>query len=178
VKFIRDREDARFLPSRHHFAIFRLVAWVKLLATPAARPRPGLALVVDRDQSAIEHHLAGWAFFLTTCAYMNAALSDRWNPLVAAILAIAMALVVVEIPMFALGALLTAIKPGGRRAGATSIATFLPLLLASVYYATKPGWPRLLAWSVLVVVAANLFAASVLWLLRDRVRDAERRFAA
>ena len=177
MKFIRNREDARFLPSRYHFAIFRLVAWLKLLATPA-RPRPGLALVVDRDQSAIEQYFAGWAFVLTTWAYITAALSERWNALVAAILAIAIALVVVEIPMFALGGLLSAIAPGRRWSGVTSIATFAPLLLASLYFAMTSGWPRLLAWSVLAVVGANVFAACVLWLLRERVRNAERRFAA
>lgn len=177
MKFIRDREDARFLPARYHFAIFRLFAWLKLLATPP-RPHSGLALAVDRDQSAIEHHLAGWAFFLTTAAYVTAFLAERWNGIAAVAASIVIALVLVEIPMFAFGGLLTAIRPGGRRAGATSMATFLPLLLASLYFAMRPGWPQVIAWSVLVVVAINVFAASLLWLLRERVRDAERRFAA
>ena len=58
------------------------------------------------------------------------------------------------------------------------MATFLPLLLASLYFATRSGWPRMIAWSVLTVVTMNVFAACLLWLLRERVRDTERRFAA
>lgn len=177
MKFIRDRADARFLPSRYHFALFRLGAWLKLITTPP-QPRSGLAMAIDRDQSAVEHHTVAWGFFLITTAYVAAILSRQMNIVLAVVCAIVIATVLVEIPMFALGGVLAALNPQRNNIREVSALTFLPFLLASIYFASTSGWPRPIAWLVLILIASNVIAAGVLWLFRHRVSDAERRFAA
>jgi hypothetical protein len=180
LRFIRDRADARFLPSRFHFALFRLGAWLKLMVTPP-QPRTGLAMAIDRDQSALEHYTAAYAFFLVTIVYLASALSRFMSTLVAALVAIMIAAVLVEIPMFLVGRIWTASSATHKlknNVGLVSNATFLPLLIASIYFASTTGWQRCVAWIVLILCAANVIAAVILRVFRDRVIKAEQRFAS
>jgi hypothetical protein len=177
VRFIRDRADARFLPSRYHFALFRLGAWLRLITTPP-QPQPGLAMASDHDQSAVEHHTVAWGFFLITTAYVAAILSRQMNIVLAFVCAMAIAAVLVQIPMFAVGWVLSALKPGRNNLREVSAVTVFLFLLASIYFASASGWPRAIAWMMLLLIGSNVIAAGVLWLLRDRVSEAERRFGA
>jgi hypothetical protein len=180
VNFVRDRADLRWLPSRHHFALTRLVAYL-VLRSSRPRPAPGLALVVDRDQSQPEHYaMSIWATLTAGC-YVVATLRS-WMPMWAAVL-IAMVTIglIVQIPLFTIGALvlplwerLTGTREE-RHEKAISVAYMVLYLLASSYFVTRPGWVHYVAAFALLLFAVNAVAAVLMFLLRGAVRRLEQR---
>ena len=170
MNVVRDRPQAKWLPSRHRYALARLIAFVML-----PRPRPAaldvdhLILSIDREQSALENHaLAIWYLATTTC--FLAALLPLAMPW-ALVAAFPPALIVVEIPIYAVG-----LPFENRRV--TSAAYLLIGATASLYFAGRATWVRFPAYVYLGVLALNAIAFVTLWLLRDRVRAAEERCVA
>src|SRR5688500_10333131 len=74
LKIVRDRLDARWLPSRFRFAIFRLIAYVVFRLTRQKEER-GIVVVIDRDQSAIENYSVAAVVMLVVTSFAYAALT-------------------------------------------------------------------------------------------------------
>jgi hypothetical protein len=179
VNFVRDRADLRWLPSRHHFALARLVAYL-VLRFSRPRPQPGLALVVDRYQSQPEHYaMAIWATLTAVCYVV--ALLTTWMPMWAAVtLALVTIGLIVQIPLFTIGAVvlplwerLTGTREQ-RHEKAISVAYMIVYLLASSYFVTRLGWVRYVAAFSLLLFAANAVAGVLMFLLRGAVRRLEQ----
>lgn len=167
MKMVRGHAEARWLPSRHRFALCRLYAFLRL-STAKAEPRDGLMLVVDRDQTAWEHHgIALWIGLTVTC-YIAGTLFRHWRPAVALLVALPIAAAVLEILIVA-GGLLT--RSNGR---ANGILFMLLFAAASLYVARQASWVRFAAWQVFAVAALNALAAALVFLLRGPIARLER----
>jgi hypothetical protein len=156
VRIVRDREDARWLPSRFHFALFRLFAFARMLATQP-RERRGVMLVIDRDQSEIEHYtVALWVVLTVACLF-------------AAIMPVAVAIVIapfaLQIPLYI----------SGRGIRFNSILLMTLIAIPAAYLAAKPLWVRYAAWQFLAMIALNALAALIMLTLRGAVRKMEER---
>ena len=185
MNVVHDRPQAKWLPSRHRFALARLVAFVMLTcgtgSQPVRRPKGGrfaaadglrtrptsdvdrLILAIDPDQSAIENYAASiWYLGSLTCFIA------AFVPL---LIAFPLALVVIEIPIYAFG-----LPFGNRRV--TSAGYVLCGAGAAFYFALQPNWIRFPAYAFLGVIALNAIAFVIMWLLRRRVRAAEERCVA
>lgn len=171
---VRDREDARWLPSRHHFALFRLLAFIRLrVARP--QPRAGLVLIIDRDQSALENHAVASWIVLTLAGYLAAGALASWPLPVAIPAALLFAGAIVQV-MVVGGGLLVFLFPN--RIRANSILFMTIMLILAAYYARQDSWSRFVAWQFLAFVALNAIAAPIVYLLRGPIARLEAAFAA
>ncbi|HKR65275.1 MAG TPA: hypothetical protein VJZ00_16200, partial [Thermoanaerobaculia bacterium] len=84
MRMIRGRRDARWLPSRHNFALFRLLAYLRC-RTLAPEPAD-VMIMIDRHQSTLENYtVSAWIFVTLTCS-IAATLFASW-PVPVALLA-------------------------------------------------------------------------------------------
>jgi hypothetical protein len=165
VKMARGRAEARWLPSRHRFAIARLYAFLRLRGAKP-EPREGLMMVVDRDQTAFEHHGVSLWIVATVACYLAASLF-RALPLPAALLvSIPVAAIVVEVPVVSGGFLF--------RGRANGVFFMILFTAVSAYFARQTSWVRFAAWQVFAVMALNAIAAAILLLLREPIARLER----
>ena len=165
MKVVRDRADARWLPSRHRFALFRLFAFLRLRNAKPER-REGLMLVVDRDQTAIEHHgISLWIVLTATC-YVAATLFAAWPVALALPVAFVVAAGAVEVPMVLAGLVVPS--------RVNSVLLMSILIAAAAYFATQRTWVRFAAWQFLALVALNAVAAMIVFLLRGSIARLER----
>lgn len=168
-----DRPDARWLPSRHRFALARLIGYLLLGRARHTGSFGHLIMLIDRDQSAMEMQFVALWIFATTACYIAAALPPAL-PL-AIVLAIPLAAVVLQLPVVLGGSALRALIGDGNHIRIVSVATMVLLLLASSYVATTRSWARFAAWLFFAMLLLNGAAAVILWLLRGRVQAAEER---
>jgi hypothetical protein len=166
MRLVRGRGEARWLPSRHTFALFRLFAFLRLRAAKPD-PRAALALVVDRGPTAIEHHLVSAWVMLTVACYVAATLFASWPVPLALPVGLVVAAIVLQIPVIGFGL----IVPGHRINGQVLMSL---LLAAAAYLATQRTWVRFAAWQFLAVVALNALASAIVFLLREPIARLER----
>jgi hypothetical protein len=171
VKAVRGRADARWLPSRHRFALFRLYAYVRLLGAKP-EPRPGLILIIDRDQTAYEHHLVSLWIAATSTCYVAATLFRGLPVPVAIAVAIPVAALALEVPFYISGLLL---RGGSRLNG---IVYMFLLAVASIHIVRQPSWVRFVAWQFFAVIALNTAAAAIVFVLRAPIARLERGFVS
>jgi len=165
MKAIRDCPAARWLPSRHHFALARLIALLRLQAQDS-RLRPcdvdHVILVIDRDQTAIEHYAVSAWIFLTVVCYLAAALP---LPIGFAVLAaLPLAGVAVQIPVYT-----------GAGLKVNSVLILVLMILSSLYFGRAASPVRYVAWFFFAAIALNAVAWLVMRLMRDRVLKLEQR---
>jgi hypothetical protein len=168
VKVVRGRADARWLPSRFHFALFRLYAFVRM---KLAKPEPAdVALVIDRDQNPLESALLStWATATLAC-YAAATLFASW-PLPLALLAgILVGITCLEIPIVTIGLLLR----HRTNIALNSFVLMTLLIAAAAYFARTQSWARYAAWQFLGAVALNAVAAAIVFLLRGSIAEMEQ----
>lgn len=169
MKVVRGRADARWLPSRFRYALFRLIAWVRMRAArPEARD---VTLMIDPDQNNLESPLIGIWATLTITGYAVGTLFASW-PLVLAIPAgILVAITCLEIPIVTLGVLLRKRKSNI----ALNSVVLMSLLVAAALYFTRAHqlWMRVVAWQFLGGVALNALAAPFAFLLRGSMAEME-----
>lgn len=179
---VRDRADARWLPSRSRYALARLIAYLRARRSPPAEVR-GMILPIDRDQNAAEiYSVAAWMFLTTSC-YAGELLARRTAPAVAALAAAPLALLLLHaavaingfVVMPLAGAVLR--RRSSNHTGAASTNLMLLFFAATAYFATVESWVRFAAWTAIVVAGLNTFAAVVLHLIHDSVDALERRCA-
>jgi ABC-type transport system involved in cytochrome bd biosynthesis fused ATPase/permease subunit len=153
---VRDRDDARWLPSRFHHGLFRLFAFVRMYGT-APRERRGIMLAIDPDQSTGEQYaIALWTTATVSCFFA------AFLPLAVAIVLAPLALL---IPLF--------IFSRGLRFHSILFMTLISI--AAAYFAMKPIWIRYVAWQFLALMALNAIAALIMLPLRGQVRKMEER---
>lgn len=169
-----DRPDARWLPSRHRFAVARLIGFILLGRARSDEEGPEhLILSIDRDQTAVEMHLTAFWVFATTACYI-AALLPLALPL-SIVLSIPLAAVAIHLPIVLGGPILRALTGDGDHIKLVSVITMGLLLMASSYMATTQTWARFVAWLFFAILFLNCAAAVILWMLRGSVQAAEER---
>jgi hypothetical protein len=169
-----DRPDARWLPSRHRFAVARLIGYIRLGRSRPAEDGAGhLILSIDRDQTAVEMHLAAFWVFATTACYIAASLPFALPLSIG--LAIPLAAIVIHLPVVLGGPILRALTGDGNHIKIVSVITMALLLIASSYVATTRSWARFVAWLFFAILLLNGVAAVILWLLRGAIQAAEER---
>jgi len=167
MKVIRGRADARWLPARFNFALFRLYAFLRMkTATPEPRD---VALVIDRNQNRLESFTIGIWATLTLACYASAILFASW-PLPLALLAgIVAGITFLEIPVIVVGL----IRRTEKNNGLNSVVTMTLLVAMAVYFARAESWIRYVAWQFLGVLALNAVAAAIVLLLRGAIAEME-----
>lgn len=168
MKAVHGRADARWLPSRFNFALFRLYAFVRM---KMATPEPAdVTLVLDRNQNPIESAvLSVWTTATLTC-YAAGTLFAAWPVIPALLAGIPVAITCLEIPIVAVGV------PLRRRANNIPLHSFVLmslLITAAAHFARAQSWVRFAAWQFLAAVALNVVAAGILFLLRGRITRME-----
>lgn len=179
MKTVRDRAEARWLPSRFRYALFRLVAF-GIIRRSRPKEACGLVLVIDRDQSASEYYVISVWLLLTVSCYVGAGLSPVTNGVVAAIAAIPLASFLIEAIYLSGAAAMSALGAGGiRQEHSLRVASMMfygLLILTATYFVLAESWVRYVAISFLVIVAVNAIAAVVVWPLRRRIAELEKTY--
>lgn len=173
---VRDCPPARWLPSRHHFALTRLIALLRAQgSTPAPKDVDRLLLSIDRDQSAAEHY-AVTLWLLTTATFYVMSLLSLPSP-VEIVAAVVVAAVVIQASFVIHGAMWNLLRGTNVRNNVKLNSVFLmtAMFLASAYFATLRSPVRYVAWFFFGVVILNAAAWAIMFLLRDSVRELERK---
>jgi len=196
VRIARPQAAVAWVPSRHRYALFRLIAYLRL-ASGADGPhgdrgwRPdvdlganAIVLAIDRDQSSVEAYTVCVLVWMTVSAFFAAVLSSTLVLPAAIALAIPIAALTLTLSMVMTGLVVTPVLHAvGLPRGADNIAPatmvmLIAVTLAASYFATLSTWVRIPAWLFLGAVAINGVAAIVLFVVRQRVRAAEARCVA
>ena len=176
MNVVTDRPQARWLPSRHRFALARLIAYAKLRdARDAATDAEHLILPIDRDQTAAEMNGVAIWVFVTTVGYIASALPLIWPA--AIVVAMPIAAVVLQFPTVIIGPIVRMLIGDGNHIKIISAMAMTLLVIASSYVAASNSWARYVAWFFFAVLIVNGAAAFVVWLLRGGIRAAEERCA-
>jgi hypothetical protein len=176
VNVVTDNPEAHWLPSRHRFALSRLVAYAVLRRSrDVTNDAEHLILPIDRDQTAAEMNgMAMWMLVTTVC-YVAAALPLIWP--VAIVVAIPIAAVVIQLPILVIGPIVRVLIGDGDHAKIISVITMSLLVIASSCVAASSLWTRYVAWLFFALLVVNGVAAILVWLLRGGIRAAEQRCA-
>lgn len=176
MNVVTDRPEARWLPSRHRFALARLIAYAKLrVANDGETSAEHLILPIDRDQTAAEMNgVAMWVFVTTVC-YIAAALPLIWPA--AIIIAIPISAIVLQLPTVIIGPIVRMLIGDGDHIKIISVIAMALLVIASSYVAASASWARYVAWFFFAVLVINGAAAVAVGLLRGEIRAAEERCA-
>jgi hypothetical protein len=167
---VRDCPAAKWFPSRHHFALARLFAFVR--SHFPVRPRTDvdhILLSIDRDQSALETYAIAIWIFATFTSYVATLLPTRWMIAAPAIAALLVQLITGSV------SLIGSVRANHLRRN--SMILFGLMIIASTYFAMQSTVVRYVAWSFLAVVALNAIAWLAMIALRDSVRKLEQRCA-
>ncbi len=168
MRIVRGRADARWLPSRFNFGLFRLYAFLRM---KLAKPQPAdVSLVIDRNQNPVESAVLSTWTTATIACYAAGTLFASW-PLPLALLAgIPVAITCLEIPIVAVG---LALRHRENNIPLNSAVLMLLLVAAAAYFARTQSWVRFAAWQFLAVVALNAIAAVIVFSLRGAIADME-----
>lgn len=180
MRVVRNRADARWFPSRHNFALFRLAAYLRLRG---ARPehRDGI-FVIDRHQSATETWLVMSWVTLTFACYLTATLFVDWHIALALPVSLPLAIVLLEVPAILSALTIAPLFHSLSRAIArdrvngfrvNGVVIMLLFSAASVYFALHPTWIRFVAWQFLALLALNAVAAVIAFPLRHSIARLE-----
>jgi hypothetical protein len=161
----------RWLPSRHRFALSRLIAFV-ISSRRKAHP-PHTIYTIDHDQSAAEAHTASAIYLIATICYIAALLP--FSLPVAIVVALPLTMIAMQIPIYLSGAVF--LPTWQNKLAWHSLMMMTLLLAASAYIGSLDSWARYVAWSVLTLFFLNALAAAVMLALRDQVRALEQRCA-
>jgi len=163
VKIVRGRADARWLPSRFNFALFRLIAFAMMRgATPERRD---VSLIIDRNQNNIESHLlALWTTLTLTC-WVAGTLFASWPVALALIVALPVAMTVLQIPIVTM----VIVRRDANNVGLNSVIIMTLLIAAAFYFARAHTWIRFAAWQFLGGLALNAIVAPLAYLLRGSI---------
>lgn len=169
-----ERDDARWLPSRHHRALFQLFAFLRLrFAKPAIKP--GVLLLIDRDQSQFENYTISLWFTATLTCFIAAAFFGSWPVGLALLAAFPLAVIIPQVTLVTLALVVAPLwaRVSHDRIFPVSVGTMLLVLVPTAYYATARTWVRFVAWHVIVLLALNALAAVIVFFLRAPIRRLE-----
>lgn len=168
MKVVRGRADARWLPARFNFGLFRLYAFVRMkTATPESRD---VALVIDRNQNRLESFTIGIWTTLTLACYASETLFASW-PLPLALLAGSVAgITFLQVPVVTVGLL---VRRTEKNNGLNSVVLMTLLVALAIHFARVHSWIRYAAWQFLGLLALNAIAAAAVFLLRGAIEEME-----
>lgn len=158
MRIVRDRADARWLPSRFNFALFRLFAYLRLRAS-RPQPRPGLMLAVERHQSAAENNIVCIVMIVVVASFFD----SLWG--------IPAAILIFQIAIVAAAGIMRIFRSGDTTHGGGMIIMGITIVLA-VWFARFDLVSRVF----LALVALNAVAAVLMVALRRKVAALERTF--
>ena len=168
MRVVRGRADARWLPSRFRYSLFRVFAYMRMRA---AKPElRDVSLMIDPDQNNLESHLVGiWATLTLACFAVGSLLAS-WPLPLAIPVAILIAITCLEIPIVIVGLL----RKRENNIGLNSVLLMSLLIAAALYFArAQQLWMRIAAWQFLGGVTLNALAAPFAFLLRDSIAKME-----
>ena len=186
MRAVRNRADARWFPSRHNFALFRLAAYLRLRRAQPEH-RDGF-FVIDRHQSATETWLVMSWVTLTFACYLETTLFVDWHIALALLISLPLAVVLLEVPAIlsalTIAPLFDSIShsiTGASVSGlhvvngfrVNGVVIMLLFSAASAYFALHPTWIRFVAWQFLALLALNAIAAVIAFPLRHSIARLE-----
>lgn len=180
---IANRPAARWLPSRSHFAFFRLIGFLASRRACDQEPEPGV-LAMNPEQNAIEHYSMSAFSMLTITWYLTLAFEHVIVVPAAVIVSLLLSPIVVQLPLYLVGgAILPLWRKVTGRGDANHLHIHSVMLMAiffalAVIFAFRGGWTRWLAFVWLAAGCINAIAAVVMFFARHRVRELERRCGA
>lgn len=169
MKFVRGRAEARWFPSRHNFALFRVAAFLRLRR---ARPEQrDVVLVIDRHQSSVETWTVMSWLIATLACYLAVTLFANWPVAVALLVSLPLAFALLEVPPIV--SAMTIARFTENKLHVNGTVVMLMFTAASAYFATRPTWIRFVAWQFLALLALNAIAAVIAFALRDAIARLE-----
>jgi hypothetical protein len=187
VIIARSQAAAPWVPSRHRFAIFRAVAFVRLLRSGSFPERgskeDGVVLAIDRDQSTAENYTVGIFVWLVVSSFFAALLSARLVLAAAVLIALPLgalavsAAVVIAGLVFAPVSHALGVPRGPSNITLNSTGILMVVTLAASYFAASPAWVRVPAWIFLGAIVLNGLCSAALFVMRARLRGMELRCA-
>ena len=170
MRLVHGNAAARWLPSRHNFALFRLLAWLRLRN---AHPEPApVILGIDRHQSNTETWIVtAWVSVMATIFIAEV---FAVPPALSFILAMAGFQVALITSGLTLAPLWNAVTRLSTPAVKVSSFAIMGLLTASaVVCTTRPTWVRFAGWHFLSMLGLNAIAAVIVFLLRNSITQLE-----
>jgi hypothetical protein len=181
VNVVRDRADARWLPSRFDFALFRLFAYFRL-KTIRPEETPGLVLSIERHQSATENYLITICVCVVMAAFIASIIATTLPLGAACLIALPMTGILISAEIVFMGAAITPLlrKVTGM-GGAASIAVNSMVMsaiaiTAAALLAVGSSPLRHIGTAYLLLLAANAVASVVVFLMQRRIDDLEHRY--
>jgi hypothetical protein len=176
VRIVRGRADARWLPSRHNSALFRLLAYMRL-----RRSKPehrDVILVIDRHQSATETWIVTSWITLTFACYLAAFVFAEWHVAFALAVSVPLAIMLLEVPAILSALVIAPLWNAIRRNRGDLIRVNAFVLMVmfsgvSAYAATQRTWVRFVGWQFLAVLVLDGIAAVIVFTLRDSIATLE-----
>ncbi|MGN6186609.1 MAG: hypothetical protein ACTHQM_23475 [Thermoanaerobaculia bacterium] len=176
MKLLQGHAEMRHMPSRHHFALFRLVAYLRLRNVKIIGEADRV-LSINRDQSATELFGTGWWIVITVACYF-ASMMTIALPL-ALVISIVLSWCTVQALTVGTGLFIAPLvrfvtrKQGHNNIHLNSIAIMTLLFVAALYFGTQRTWVRFAAWQFLALIALNACAALVVFFLGGEIARLE-----
>lgn len=174
---VRNRADARWLPSRFHFALFRLFAYFRLRA---AKPEPheGLVLAIERHQTAIENYIVNSGVFIVIAAFVASMIPLPTGAACAVAIPVTAIYINAQIVLTAITIAPIARRIASREVGiAVNSTVFAVIVIAMATLLAVTSSPfRYVGMACLGAVAANAIAALVVLLMQRPIAELERRY--
>jgi len=176
MRIVRGRAEARWMPSRYVFALFRLFAYLRFRN---AKPEPReVLLVVERAQSNVEVTVVVSWLLLTGACYVAELGLGSW-PLavtipVGTLLANFVLQATIVFSAFTFAPLWRRVTR--LQTPASRVNSFVVLSVAagaSAYCLGHPSWVRFVAWHFFAIAALNALASAILFALRDSIARLE-----
>jgi hypothetical protein len=170
MKMVQGNAAARWLPSRHNLALFRLLAWLRLRN---ARPTPSAVILgIDRHQSNSETWIVTVWMLVMATIFVGEVLSVPLPlALVIAVAGFQAALITSGLTVAPLWNAVTRLGTPGVKVSSFVIGAMLTA--GAAYCTTRPTWVRFAGWHFLAMLALNALAAVIVFLLRDSIAHLE-----
>lgn len=181
MKVVRDRRDARWLPSRFHFALFRLLAYSRLRFAAPER-EPGVVMAIQKDQSAIEAFLVALSVLIVLTSFAASLLAVHLSPAAAWAIAIPATGAFILIGAVIAAAVFTPILrrltglSSEKSIAVNSAILMLMVIAAATLMATGDSPVRYVGIGFLSLVAVNALASVAVLAMDGRFAEAEERF--
>jgi hypothetical protein len=176
MKMVRGRPEARWLPSRHSFALFRLYAYLRLRY--AKHETRDVILGIDPYQSNTEAWTVAVWTTLTSAWCIAGTLLASWPIAIALTAAIPLGMLGIQVTLVASGLTfaplwnaITRMKTPGVKVN--SIVTMSAVAALCAWSVRSATWARFAAWQFFAVFALNALAAIVVFLLRAPIARLE-----
>ena len=174
---IRNRADARWLPTRFNFALARLIAFV-ICKSSKPRPEAGLVISIDRHQSALENYLVALWFYSSTVAYLYVTLQTAVPPWAALPLALFITPMALQLSTHLFSSFGTSAWISVSHMRLNNVILMSVMSAASLYALTTGHWTRHVGMAALGLLTLNGLSAVIMRLLAPSLAALEASFEA